>query len=49
MSSITINSNTHWIIVTGGLDKDCRNIEGDNVTMIVEMGRYDNFVSVKLS
>ena len=40
MSSIAINSNTHWIIVTGGYGENNETIEGDNVTMIVEMGRY---------
>ena len=40
VSSVTMNTNTQWIIITGGLGMDWNNISGDNVTMIVELGIY---------
>ena len=39
VSSITINTNTAWIIVTGGRGMDDFAIGGANITMIVEIGK----------
>ena len=37
VSSVTLNTNTVWIIVTGGM-RGSLNIEGVEVAMVVELG-----------
>ena len=38
ISSVTLNTNTVWIIVTGGRGMDYSIIEGAEVAMVVELG-----------
>ena len=38
VSSVTLNTNAVWIIVTGGMGKNFSTIEGANVAMVVELG-----------
>ncbi len=38
VSSVTLNTNTVWIIVTGGMGIDWRTIKGAEVAMVVELG-----------
>ena len=38
VSSVTLNTNTVWIIVTGGDGMDYRSIKGAEVAMVVELG-----------
>ena len=38
VSSVTLNTNTVWIIVTGGWGIDGSAIKGAEVAMVVELG-----------
>ncbi len=53
VSSIRMNTNTQWMIVTGGYGMDCSLIVGVDVVMIIEIGMciiitHDNSCSILL-